>query len=132
MEWYICFCLSLAVFISAIILSVSLNRFKHKRGRIIDAPKVLFVGILLSSVLVFFPIYYNEFRGNIGSFIETLMLSLHNTIRLFAIDSDFSIIGDNIGFLDQWVKTSYTILSLILFIAAPLFTFGFVNVAEIY
>lgn len=126
MEWYICFCLSLAVFISAIILSVSLNRFKHKRGRIIDAPKVLFVGIVLSSVLVFFPIYYNEFRGNIGSFIETLMLSLHNTIRLFAIDSDFSIIGDNIGFLDQWFKTSYTILSLILFIAAPLFTFGFV------
>lgn len=87
---------------------------------------MLFLGIILSSVLVFFPIYYNEFRGNIGSFIETLMLSLHNTIRLFAIDSDFSIIGDNIGFLDQWFKTSYTILSLTLFIAAPLLTFGFV------
>ena len=126
MEWYIFFFISLFVFIGSVVWAICLSRLKYKSGRIINAPKALLIGIVLTAFLLFFPIYYNEFADSDFRITEILLFSLYNIVRLFTINCDFSLITDNIVFLDRWLKTGYTVLTLVLFVAAPLMTFGFV------
>lgn len=126
MEWYICFCFSLVVLIASVVSAVTIGKLKHKSRRILSPTGLLFAGIVISSVVLFFPVLFDTFKNSRGAVIETLLLAFHNTIRLFAIDNDFSIITDNIDFLDRWLQTGYSLLGLVLFISAPLITFGFV------
>lgn len=126
MEWYICFYLSLLVLIGSAVWSLILSRRKYKRGRVINAPRALLIGVVLASLLLFFPIYHNEFSESNFKITEILLYAIYNTVRLFTINSDFSFVTDNIVFLDSWLKTGYKVLSLVLYVAAPIMTFGFV------
>lgn len=52
-------------------------------------------------------------------------MSVHNTIRLFIVDGEFDIITENVP-RDLPIYEAYTVLAAVLFVAAPLLTFGIV------
>ena len=80
-------------------------------------------------VAVFFPIYWSSFDEDAVKLLETIILSLHNSIRLFVLDGDFEIIFSADGALtaiDGWFRNLYHVITAVFYIIAPILTAGFV------
>ena len=57
MEWTIFLIISAICLISSIILAIIRAKSKYKSGRLLDPSKILFAGVIVSSVILFLPIY---------------------------------------------------------------------------
>ena len=97
---------------------------KEKRGQAFFW--TLAVGVAVSVTLVFIPYYYNYMEGLTNRTLKTLLMSFHNTIRLFVVDGDYGFIIENAANIPEEVKGAYTAYTAGAFIAPPLFTFGFI------
>lgn len=127
MKWLIGFFLSSAILLSFILFAVIRARSKYKSGRVLTPSKILFAGVVLSSIVLFIPIYINHFSGEAQGPFEVFMIAVHNTIRLFVVDGDFTFVTANIAELSgNWLYAAYSALFAFLFVSAPLLTFGFV------
>lgn len=118
MEWNICFLIALSILILGVALAII------KRGD--NAFYMLFGGVFIASVVLFIPIYSKMFHMQAFSVAKTVLLSIHNTFRLFIIDGEFSFIVDYTKNLEGWIGAWYPLLSAVLFAVAPVLTFGFV------
>ncbi len=127
MKWLICFILSSAALLLFLLLAFIRSKSRYKSGRIFDPSKIFFAGVVVSATVLFIPIYINHFSNGKHGIFEIFMISVHNTIRLFIVDGEFSFITDNISELSgSWLYTAYSVLFSLLFVLAPLLTFGFV------
>ncbi|MBR2316028.1 MAG: hypothetical protein IKA56_05225 [Clostridia bacterium] len=126
MEWPIIFIVSLICLIFSVILAIFRAKSQYKSGRIIDSSKILFAGVAFSSILLFLPVCVNTFRQSGCGIFETVLISIHSMIRLFIVDGDFDFITSNLGGAPKWVAQGYITLFSILFVMAPILTFGFV------
>lgn len=122
MIFNICFFISLAIFIAGIALSFKIYK---KNNGIKNSFYCAAITVFLSAVIVFLPIYCQVFNNSILGVIKILLLSIHNTIRLFIVDGEFSIIID---YLDPncFVYQAYSVFAAVLFVLAPVLTFSFV------
>lgn len=118
MEWNICFLIALSILILGVVVAII------KRGD--NAFYMLFGGVFISSVVLFMPIYSEMFQMQAFSVAKTILLSLHNTLRLFIIDGEFSFIMGYTKNLEGWLEAWYPLLTAVLFVVAPVLTFGFV------
>ena len=84
----------------------------------------LIMTVFFSSFVLFIPIYYHMFDGYWLQTIDTILLSIHNAIRLFIVDGEFNIITEHITQDLGWIYKPYTFLSAVLFVFAPILTFG--------
>lgn len=119
------FCLITAIlFLILSVVFACVRMKKYKTGALFDPLRILFAGVIVSSVILFLPIYFStRDEGGYGVW-ESVLLSLHNVIRLFVVDADFESITavlENVS-----VRGGYTAVFSILFLAAPFLTFGFV------
>ena len=119
---------SVLIFIAAIILTFSIvfsiigkDSVFRKRPLL-----TLSIGVFISSMLMFIPVYRDFFSNNILGMIETIIMSIHNTIRLFVVDADYEIISIFVDDLNLTTKLIYQVVSTICYIFAPLLTFSFV------
>ena len=127
MKWLICFFLSSAILLLFILLALIRAKSKYVSGRILTPSKIFFAGVAISSIILFIPIYITHFSGEAQGPFEVFLTAVHNTIRLFVVDGDFTFITDNIAELSgSWLSTAYSTFFAILFVLAPLLTFGFV------
>lgn len=126
MKWFVFFAVSLLCFLLSVIFAVMVGKSKYKSGRILDPIKILFIGVILSATILFLPIYMCEFKSSICGPVETFLIAAHNMIRLFVVDGEFSIITTNLADAPSWLHSCYSILFSILFVMAPILTFGFV------
>lgn len=127
--WIICFSLSVLIFISAIAFSLIKRKGNDHHVQFLRPINILLIGVFLSGVLTFFPIYWNYFeQTNLLSvrFIEALLLAIHNTIRLFVIDSDFELVQSSISGLTGFLPIAYPVFTALIYLIAPLLTFGFI------
>ena len=122
----IAFILAAAVLAAAVVWAIGLKRMRYKRGRILNPFNILFAGVTLASLIMFIPIYSQTFTTHSYGAGETVLLAIHNTIRLFVVDGEFSIILDNIGLVKKEFQDIYAMFAAIMFVAAPFMTFGFV------
>lgn len=122
-----CFAISLICIVATISSVVIASKKK-----LIEQKNTIYViigGVAFSAFTMFIPIYNHEFDS--CNAFYSIVLSLHNTLRLFAIDGEFSIVSqffaDSINAsVPQVLKDAYMILFAILFVAAPFLTFGVV------
>lgn len=126
MQGTVVFMLSVMVLIFAIGWAVCVKKMKYKRGRLLTPFNIVFGGVSLSAMLLFIPIYSQMFENAEYGIGKMFLLSIHNTIRLFIVDGEFSIIMDNLGVITEEVRDVYTTFAAILFVIAPFLTFGFV------
>ncbi len=126
MEWTAFLIIATVCLISSIVFALIRVRAKYKSGRILDPSKILFVGVIAASVVLFIPVYTNTFKTSGCGIIETILIAIHNMIRLFIVDVDFEFITQNLGNMPDWVYRGYTVLFSVLFVLAPILTFGFV------
>lgn len=121
--WVICFFASACLLLTGITLAAfSFSR----KWRHIHPTLCLTVCTYLSAAVAFFPFYRQYFEEGHFPF-RAILLSLHNTIRLFVIDCDFDFVKDGLpaALSGAWT-TAYSVLFSILYIACPILTFGFV------
>ncbi len=123
MFYKLCFAFSLIIFIMGLYLTI-FNMKNNKRKKSFNALYGFAISVFSSAVFVFFPIYAEIFRNDKLRLIKTFLLSVHNTIRLFIVDGEFTIITDYIPKTD--IYEAYTFFSSILFVLAPILTFGVV------
>lgn len=124
MLFTISFFIALGILVSGAVLSFCL--FKYRKVKVgYNAFHITAVSVFLSAVSVFFPIYYKIFNEDKFHKIKTILLSVHNAIRLFIVDGEFNIITDNIS-QDTEIYEIYSLLAALLFVAAPVLTFGVV------
>lgn len=124
MHFTISFYISLGILISGAILSFCFLKYEKIKVRF-NPFYILTVSVFTSAVILFFPIYYRIFNEDKSNIIKTILLSVHNAIRLFIVDGEFNIITDNIS-QDIGIYEIYSLLAALLFVAAPMLTFGVV------
>ena len=127
--WYICFGISATLLAAGLLTSIHILRHpdRQKKKMLLQASTVLAVGIALAGLFIVFPITYDRFthvESVLSRGFQTLLLSIHSTIRLFVVDGDFAdILSGTLG-LPHLFRVTYSILSLILFVLAPVMTFS--------
>lgn len=115
--------ISIIVFILGIV--ITLNGKKKKRNGINTINEAA-VTVFISGVFMFIPVYEEYFRGDTIAHIKTVLISMHSTIRLFIVDGEFDIIKDYSSLLfDGLAYSIFTGFAALLFVMAPLLTFGF-------
>lgn len=124
MLWTVFFILAVAILLAAIIVSLWLKRTKTQKG-IVTPLNCMLAGCFLSAFLLFVPIYYNDLVRKEFSVLKTLLLSLLDTINLFTVNVDSSIVSEGVGAAPAWLSGYYSVFAFILYVIAPVMTFGF-------
>ena len=127
MIWNVCFSISLAMIIAGTVIAVRLFRQKDKQNNETIAFFTLAITVYLSLAVMYFAMeytgpYYNEPSG----IVTAVFVSLRDTIGVFVVDGDFAFHGENMPGMAPWLVPVCSIIMSMLFIAAPVFTFGFV------
>lgn len=125
MSWKISFILAATVFVATLVTSFVLSKSK-KNKKYVSSLNILLCGVFISSVIMFFPIYMLTFKSEHCGLLKTFLLSVHNTIRLFIVDGEFNIVTDSWKGRSGVTYTLYSVLASILFVLAPILTFGVV------
>lgn len=124
--WINYFWISIATMVVIGVLSFGANRFgvyKKKNFRLFNS---LFAGVFFSAFFMFMPIHIVTGDDSVIGIIRAVFLSLFNSIQIFALGSEFTVITDSIIYCPENMAMKYQIWAGIIFILAPVFTFSFV------
>ena len=93
--------------------------------------QIFLAGFFISALIIFFPIYYHCYFNSdsqVLRIIKSVLLSIHNTMRLFILDGDFEIIKTTINSttVSVGLDKAYSVYAAMLFVVAPVLTAGFV------
>lgn len=119
------FALSLASFLLGIAAAAVLFFMPYKRNSFFTPLRCILAGTFLAAVFLFLPAiqFGNGFFGG----LKSVLLALHSGMRLFILDIDFDGIAASADTLtNRYIGAGYTLLGAILFVFAPILTFGFV------
>lgn len=132
-------CISICLVVLSIVLGrllYSKNLKKHKdistrRSYVLTPFQIFLLGFFLSAFVLFIPIYFYDYFATDSGFvrgIKTILLSIHNTIRLFILDGDFEIIKNavDVNTVGDNLANVFTTYSAIIFVMAPVVTAGVV------
>ena len=125
----VCLTVALTLLIGGIALAVFVSYTKMPKKFPLPF-QVFSVTVFLAGVALFVPMYAQQMAalGNDGLLyvLKVLLLSVHNTIRLFIVDGEFNIISDY--FIENpaapALQTVYTSVAVALFVTAPILTFS--------
>ena len=123
--WEVFLVISVLCLLASILLTVFKNNFKVKWLLRIENVNILIFGIVAASIFVFIPIYITDLSETKCGILETLFISIHNTIRLFVVDGDYDFITDQLAGLSNFTYRAYSFYFAVLYVLAPIFTFGF-------
>jgi len=128
--WTLFLILATAVFALSCVFAVINGLSRYKSNRLFTPNKILSIGVGASAVLLYVPIFWSSYQsyqfGKIESFFETILISFNSMIKLFVADGDFEGVMTALPDESSTVFLGYRIVMSILFVMAPLLTFGFV------
>ncbi len=132
-------CISIAILVTFIVAGVFLHksdlrgkRAERKYNLFLTPFRIAVFGFFLAAVVMFYPVYYTAYLGTEGESlrtIESVLLSVHNTLRLFVLDGEFDVVYGMLSgnaALSESVRVIYTIYASLLYIVAPTLTAGIV------
>jgi hypothetical protein len=120
------FTVSAAILLTAAAAAVLQSR-RGCRSSFLTPFALLFTGTFCAAFCIFLPIYIVGYPGGLPEKLKAVLLSVHNTIRLFIVDGEFGIIDETAAKIPQrWLAGAYSMLAAVLYVAAPLLTFRFI------
>lgn len=122
-------CLLLAVCVLAVGIgaAIHLAMVKYKVGRFITPVKCMWVSVFVAAVLLFVPVHAEQMRPGVVGNLKCIVLAIHSTMRLFVLDGEFDLMAAfTEGFAVIWMGNVYSSLAAMLYVLAPVLTFGFV------
>lgn len=118
--------LSIASLIGIAVLSFVANGMSVHKKKNFSLFNSLFASVFISAFLMFMPIHIVTGNSSVVGIIRAVFLSLFNSIQIFALGSEFTVITDSISYCPENISIIYQIWAGIIFILAPVFTFSFV------
>lgn len=125
MEWIIFLILSVCSLAAGIIEFAYLRRTK-KKLLFFNSFYVFAGSVFLAIFCLSLPAYWNDLGGGVWDAIGAFFLSIHNAVKLFAVDGDFGVITTNLSKDTGFLYQLYTGYASVVFLLAPVLTFGFV------
>lgn len=124
--WIICFALSIASLVIAMILSLVIANSRLAQKFRFNIFNSLFAGVFIAVLLAFIPIHGVKADFTVLGIWRMFLLSVFNTIQVFASGCEFGVITESIVYCPEWLEPTYQVWTAALFVLAPVFTFGFV------
>ncbi len=121
--WLLFFILSLSCTALALLLAFSANLLGKKGKKSGRAFRILFAGVFVAAFFLFYPVHHAA--ADAGIWGNTL-LSLFTSMQIFTIGTEFEVIDAGVIFCPAAFRALYRVWAAALFVAAPVFTFGFV------
>lgn len=125
MLWWICNILSMACLFGMIVFCIgSARRWwgKKCRGHLF---KFLFATVFVSSFVMFLPINAYESPTGIFGGLRAVFLSLFTAMQTFGMGCEYEVVKASLVNCPAELNGWYQTWSSLLFVAAPVFTFGF-------
>lgn len=126
-------CAILILFILAAILLMRQRRRSkpHKHEEYFKPFHLLLAGFFVAAAVMFFPVYYFDYFSAAAPFsraVKSVLLSVHNTLRLFVLDGEFDVMRDHLLTLDApaALLECYGIYAALVYVLAPVFSAGVV------
>ena len=114
MDWIICFVISMSALLSAIVRAVWAYARKRKRGR------------MLTPFMILLPVVYNCVLADApDKVVKTIAFSLHNTLQIFTVDAEKSLITEIANCPGARLSSAYSVFLSAAYVVAPVLTFGF-------
>lgn len=124
--WTTFLIISIITLMGSVVSAIAKGKSRYKSCGVLDPSKILFIGVIVSSISLFIPIYYETFKASGCGILETILISIHNMIRLFIVDGEFEFVTSSLAGVPTIIYKSYTLMLSVLFVLAPVLTFGFV------
>ena len=89
---------------------------------------MMVIAVFAAIAVLFMPIYGRTFDAEpiVMRIFKTILISTHQAIRLFVVDSDFEIIENISGTIDARLYEFYSSYAALLYVIAPIMSFGVV------
>ena len=126
MKWSVALIVAFICLVASFVAAFIKGKSKYKSGSLLEPSKIIFIGVVVSAFVLFLPIYNNTFKETDCGIVETILISIHNMIRLFIVDGEFEVVTSNLTDVSPLIFKCYTLLFSVLFVMAPILTFGFV------
>ena len=125
-RFYILFeIISFAVLFASIVGSILYSRSKKEHRFDFTTLHFLTAGVFLASCFMFIPIYYHCYSfGDNYSALRPILLSIHNSLRMFILDGEFDIIVNALDGTPLAMHAVFSLYAAILYVMAPLLTFS--------
>lgn len=122
--------ISLICIVGSAVLSICSGRIRILK-RNYSALTVFTAGLFLSVLIFLMPVYFWFYDyGGGREFSRPLWLALQNTIRVFILDGNYELVVTAAKTLPMSESVCFTLYGAVLFIAAPITTFG--NVIAVF
>lgn len=97
---------------------------KHGKGNV-SPLTVGTLGIFLATFLYMIPVCYH-WSGWLDAkiYIRPVLFALFNTVRVFLLGVDFDLVENALPATPEWFKVLLSLYGMILYVAAPVLTFG--------
>ena len=116
--------ISLALGVFALLYERSLRKAGKWEKRIFSTVQVYTVGVFLSVVCLFIPIYYTSYQfGDAYSFVRPFLIAIHNSFRVFILDGEFDVVVKALSDQSTWLRVCWSFYAAVLYVAAPVLTF---------
>ena len=124
--WLICLLLSIGSIGLVVLGAAAINKRRDTKKRKISLFHTLFVSVFVAAMIMFLPIHKAATEANWMGVWRTVLLSAFNSMQVFTIGCEYSVIKDGIAYCPQWLASAYQIWASTILVVAPIFTFGFV------
>lgn len=122
--WQIGLCLSILSVVLGAVLAFVLKGICRKKGKKLSIFHILFAGVAVGCFFMFLPVGCGMSADSGWGFIQTFFLTLFHATQIFTIGTEFAVVLDYLPNCPAEFANVYQIWASVLFVAAPVFTFG--------
>jgi len=124
--WSVCFYLSISCLLIGAIVCVGVNQSPLGKKHKLRLFHALFCGVFVAALLIFLPIHRTDL-GNVSMRgLRAFLLSVFHSMQVFTIGCEFDIVKQGMAYCPNDLEVMYQMWATVLFVLAPIFTFGFV------
>ncbi len=123
--WEICFLCSVGTFVLLMAFSFPINNSKLLIKYNIKFFDATVFAVMISSVIIFYPINRAGAGKDIFASVEAACLSVYNTVQLFVVRGDLSVVKDGLSGCPEWLVKYYRIWAFAQYGLVPGATLGF-------
>ena len=124
--WLACLLLSVLCLVLSAVVSLAINKFSIVKKQKFNLFNALFAGVFLAAAVIFFPVHRVMTAGGVLGVWHAILLSAFNSMQIFAMGCEFAVVTDSMSYCPEWLNFTYQTWTAMLFVLAPIFTFGFV------
>lgn len=126
MDGKVYFYSALSIFVFFSLIAIIRMNIRHKKNYVLKPVNFLMIGVFFACTVMFLPVY-SKFFGQGAMTARSVLLSVHNSIRLFVVDADYEMIAAyTAAELAGTYKIAFETFFAVLYCLAPMLTFGFV------